>query len=277
MKNSQPKRNRWVYVGLVIMLLALLSFSMLPLVGGIVRADRSSQKTALSALQQEAAAKLEAEAKGYQVVLEREPENQNALRGLLEVRLKQGDLEGAIEPLEKLVQFDREQTDYAILLAQAKQQLNDYEGASNTYRTLLASHPEDLRALKGLTDLLLVQNRAEEAISMIKNSVLTAVKGKKTPTEITSLQLLLGEIYVAQERYPEAIATYDRAIDGNGEDFRPVLAKAIVLRQEGKESEAEPLFKQAISLAPVQYKDQIKDIGLKIAAGKPESDAVAQP
>jgi tetratricopeptide (TPR) repeat protein len=89
------------------------------------------------------------------MVLEREPDNQTALRGLLDTRLQQGDLKQAIEPLEKLAQLNPQQSDYLLLLAEAKRQIEDYAGATASYRSLLASQPQDLRALTGLTNLFL--------------------------------------------------------------------------------------------------------------------------
>jgi tetratricopeptide (TPR) repeat protein len=280
MKVSQPKRSRWVYISLILMLLALILFSVLPLVNSIVRENRVLNRQSLdseSALSQEQKA-LETKALGYQLVLEREPENQNALEGLLEVRLKQNDLQGAIEPLEKIARLNPQQTDYTILLAQVKEKVSDYEGAIAAYRTILASHPRDIQALKGITDLLLAQNRAGEAVSLVQKTLVEAVKDKSTqpdsvdPTNATSLELLLGEIYVKQDRYSDALAVYEQAIKSNLKDFRPVLAKALLLQRQGKETEAKPLFEQAISLAPVYYKDKIKELTLKVSDSETKSE-----
>ncbi len=62
-------------------------------------------------------------ADGYQKVLEREPNNPTALQGLAEVRLKMGDLPGAIPPLEKLVQMYPQETKLKGLLDAIKQQV----------------------------------------------------------------------------------------------------------------------------------------------------------
>lgn len=64
---------------------------------------------------------LQAQERGYQIVLEREPENQTALEGLFRVRLEMNNKKEAIEPLEKLVQLNPEKKDYQDLLKQLKQ------------------------------------------------------------------------------------------------------------------------------------------------------------
>jgi tetratricopeptide (TPR) repeat protein len=70
--------------------------------------------------------------------------------------------------------------------------------------------------------------------------------------------LILGQVYAQQERYNVAIAIYEEASKRDETDFRPVLAKAMILKQQGNGEEAEPLFAQAIELAPANYKDQIQ-------------------
>ncbi|MEA5510062.1 tetratricopeptide repeat protein [Crocosphaera sp. UHCC 0190] len=267
MKISKTKHRRWIYTALVLMLLALISFSILPLVSSIVQASQpQGENLSLAATE---SAKLENEALGYQLVLEREPDNDNALRGLLEARLRQGDLAAALIPLERLAQLNPQQPQYGLLLAQGKQQLQDYEGATATYREILAANPGEIAALKGMVDVLIAQNRSQQAISLVQNTLNQALKEgseesqSESPFNLTSLQLLLGEIYTKQKRYDEALAIYDQAIKGDVDDFRPLLAKAIMLRQQGKETEAQTLFKDAILKAPVQYKEQLKDIALE--------------
>lgn len=56
---------------------------------------------------------LAARERGYELVLEREPDNSVALEGLATTRIEMGDFEGAIEPLEKLVSMHPNRQDFS--------------------------------------------------------------------------------------------------------------------------------------------------------------------
>lgn len=258
------KRSPWINLVLVLALLAFVGFSMLPLLGTFLKENQPSAGAAPTpTFSSEKQGDLEAQATGYEAVLQREPQNATALRGLLEVRLKLGDIKGAISPLEQIAKLNPEQTDYAVLLAQAKQQVGDREGAAQTYRTILSSKPGNMNALQGLVSLLLQQDQPERAIGLLQDTLKTATPIndiKPGTVDIISVQLLLGQVYANEKRFSEAIAIYDESIKTNKQDFRPVLAKALVLKEQGRPVEAKPLFTTAVSLAPAQYKDQIKQL-----------------
>ena len=69
--------------------------------------------------------------------------------------------------------------------------------------------------------------------------------------------MLLGELYTSQERYGEAISVYDEIAAANQGDFRPILAKALVLEKQGNIEAAKPILNSAYTLAPAEFKDQI--------------------
>ncbi len=264
---TTEKRNRWmINVVLILAVISFIGFSIIPLIQGALTANQtpnaspSPSQTASSIPNRE---QLQKQAEGYELVLQREPDNQTALRGLLEARLGMGDVKGSIAPLEKLVKLNPNQADYAVLLAQAKQQVNDLEGAAQTYRDILKVKPGNINALDGLTTLLLQQKRPEAAIGLLQDTLKTAPKANQIEAgsvDVPSVQLLLGRVYAEQKRYDEAIAMYDEAAKSDKNDFRPVLAKAIVLKTQGKTDAAKPLFDSAANLAPAQYKDQINTL-----------------
>ncbi|MEG4108043.1 tetratricopeptide repeat protein [Microcoleus sp. S13_C5] len=80
--------------------------------------SQHQQKSAPVEVSQESL--LAAQERGYETVLQREPQNQTALEGLAKVRLQMNNQVGAIEPLEKLVKLNPDRADYKALLRQAK-------------------------------------------------------------------------------------------------------------------------------------------------------------
>jgi tetratricopeptide (TPR) repeat protein len=217
---------------------------------------------------------LEDQIRGYESVLQREPENQAALKGLLEVRLtllsqkkkgeiKPADVQVVIAPLEKLVKLNPQQSEYAVLLAQAKQQIGDPEGAAQVYRSILSTKPGDLKALQGMVRLQLDQQRPEAAIGLLQDTLSNAAQANAIQpgnVDIVAVQILLGDVYSFQKDYPHATNVYDQAMKKNPQDFRPVLAKAMLLKQQGQPEQAKPLFASALTLAPTQYKDVINKL-----------------
>jgi len=273
------KRNRWLVVSvLVVAVGAFVSLSVLPFFSG--RSDRSTANTPTEQQAQQPTdmqAELEARARGYELVLEREPDNQTAIQGLVDTRIQMGDLQGAVEPLEKLAELNPEVPEYRVLLGQTKQTLGDLEGAAQEYRTVLTENPGEMRALQGLVALLLEQDRPQAAIGLLQDTLQTATQANEvTPGSIdrTSVQLLLAQVYVEDGRPDEALRIYDEAIEVASDDFRPVLAKALVLRDVGNAAEASVLFDQAEEMAPAQFKDQVRQLAAGPTEESPSAPAV---
>jgi tetratricopeptide (TPR) repeat protein len=80
------------------------------------------------------------------------------------------------------------------------------------------------------------------------------------------MKLLLGQIYASQKRYGDSLTLYNELIQSNAQDFRPLLARAIVLKQMGSLNESQALLAQAVELAPAQYKDQIQTLAKSTAS-----------
>jgi tetratricopeptide (TPR) repeat protein len=258
------KENRkiitWIFT--IAGIVSFLGFAIAPMLTSIFNPPQANPAVTPGA-GAASASQLEEQAKGYELVLQREADNQTALRGLLDIRLQQGNIQEAIKPLEKLAQLNPEQTEYTVLLAQAKQRLGDREGAAQAYRNVLASHPGDINALQGLVGLLLEQKRPQAAIGLLQDTLKTADEANRVQAgsvNVTSVQILLGQVYVGEGRYDEAIAVLDQAIQSDKHDFRPVFAKAVVLQRQGKREAAQALFASAAELAPAQYKDQINQV-----------------
>ncbi|NEP19275.1 MAG: tetratricopeptide repeat protein [Leptolyngbya sp. SIO4C1] len=282
------KRNRWL-VGTILLIAigALLALSFLPFLNAPLRSSRNESANASTpGTAPDQRAELEGRANGYELVLEREPNNQTALRGLVETRIALGDLDGLVEPLEKLAALNPQTPEYSVLLAQTKQQLGDLEGAAQVYRSALTQTPGNMEALQGLVALLIDQQRPQAAVGLLQDTLQTAGQANEIQPgsiDVVSVKLLLGQVYANQGQFDNAIAAYDAAIQDTQTlrpeqpDFRPTLAKALVLREMGQESEAQPLFTTALDLAPVQFKDRIQQLISEGAAEAAPAPAAATP
>lgn len=256
MSSSQDKQSKktWILVVIGLIVIAFIGVSVLPFL-----ANREQPQQASNGENQQQQEELADQARGYEAVLEREPENENALQGLLEIRLQQGDIQGAISPLEQLADLNPEQDTYRILLAQAKQQTGDVEGSASAYRAILDEQPGDPRALQGLVDLFLQEGRSEAAIGELEET-LELAENNEIEVDTTSIQLLLAQVYARTEDFDRAIALYQELAEADPNDFRPILGQALVKQEQGEEEAAKPLYEEAFSLAPAEYKDQIKEM-----------------
>ena len=263
------KRNRWLVGGILfIAVAALLAVSLGPLIQAAFNQQSGYDNSGHTATNPDRQVELQGRANGYELVLEREPDNQAALEGLVEARIGLGDLAGAAEPLARLAELNPQEPRYSVLLAQAKQELNDLEGAAQTYRNILTATPGNMEALQGLVALLVEQERPQAAVGLLEDTLKTAEQSNQIrpgAIDVVAVKLLLGQVYAEQGRYDDAIATYDTAIQdveaqGGTPDFRPMLAKGLILQEIGQGEEAQPLFETALSLAPAQYKDSIQQL-----------------
>lgn len=82
-------------------------------------ADTATNNTAAPS----ATEQLQAQARGYAKVLEREPENVTALSGLVQTSIQTGNLEAAIPPLQKLIELYPEDTQLTNLLTEIEARL----------------------------------------------------------------------------------------------------------------------------------------------------------
>lgn len=264
---NQPRRSqrqRWIDLLLGTSLVALVVAAALPLLLPLVRSPGAP-----STRDRELAT---AQANAYQTVLERDPDNVSALRSLIGVYLQQQQLSEAITPLQRLARLQPQQPAYRVLLAQTQAQLGDREAAAQTYRQILETAPTNSEALRGFTQLLLEQKQPTAAVDLLQKARQTS---KISPAEQVSIDLMLAQVYANQGQITDAIALYDRSIQNNSRDFRPLLAKALLLKQQGDLQKAGPIFQQAIAIAPAQYQDQIRQLSPASPPALPSQTPVA--
>ena len=95
-------------------------FGMAGLFSSTLQQPKDNIKTAVTARDSQ----LKAQERGYEGVLQREPDNQVALQGLVQVRLQTNNLQGALAPMENLVKLNPNNTEYKALLTEIKQRIS---------------------------------------------------------------------------------------------------------------------------------------------------------
>lgn len=113
-------RKRFQKIVTVVSIISLFGSTAYGAIGAINNAIKPTENTNTAASLE---SQLLTQERGYKMVLQREPENQVALKGLVEVRLQMKNAKGAIEPLEKLVKLNPSQQKYKMLLAHVKKQV----------------------------------------------------------------------------------------------------------------------------------------------------------
>lgn len=271
------KRNPWLVRSVLIVAVgALLAVSILPFVAGrneppAATAPTQQTPEAEEALDPEALKlQLQARVEAYEEILAREPNNQTVTQDLVQTLealvYTQGQLEGlqgSLEPLERLVNLRPEVPTYRVLLGQAKQELGDLDGATQDFREVLTQNPGDIQALQAFAALLVEQGRPQAAIGLLEDTLETASQANEvTPgtIDVMSVKFLLAQFYAEDGQSENALQLYDDVIDARAGDFRPFLAKALVLQEAGRGEEAAPLFDQAEEMAPAEFKDQVRQM-----------------
>ncbi|WP_373541606.1 tetratricopeptide repeat protein [Chamaesiphon sp.] len=121
MENS--KKSIWTKVFIIGSGIAFLGSSLLGL--GSMISESIDRPAPTENAAQSQSAQLQAEEKGFATVLAREPNNQTALRGLVEIRMRRGDIPGTKAALEQLIKLDPTNVQYQEFLAAVNKQIAD--------------------------------------------------------------------------------------------------------------------------------------------------------
>jgi Flp pilus assembly protein TadD len=165
------------------------------------------------------------------------------------------------------------------LLGEVRLLAKDEPGAVTAYAKASALRPDDLKIATGLADAYIANGQQGKAADFViglrkdlaagkirggggaeaEAAAATAAEGDGNAAppyrrlDDVSARLLLGKSYAAWRGHDgDAFAAYDDLIEAYPEDFRGYLAKGVLLKQRGRQSDGERLLLQARYYAPTE-------------------------
>ena len=186
-------------------------------------------------------------------VLKRNPDDLPTHRLLALVYLRSlGDINGnniqsetivkAIQEYNAVHRLDPSDQEVTIWLARLYRLHNEAEKAEGVLRDLLKDDPENDSGVEQLTQLLLDQNKAEEAISLLNGMI------DRSPSP--TLYDHLGDAYTQTHDFPKAEAAYRKAVDLDPSELSHLRGLAQTLLSEEKYTEALAAYQKLSDLLP---------------------------
>src|SRR6266478_6408694 len=245
-----------------------------------------------------------------QEILKRNPEDVQSRRLLGRIYLRSlGDLSSgsgqsetvrrAIEQYREIYRLDPSDTESALWLARLYRLKNDHDKAEQVLRSILKSDPENELAVEQLTQLLMDEGKAPEAVALLEGitahsptPVLLDLLGDAytqahdlakaeqayrkaqdlDPSEL-SHQRGLGQTLLAEEKYAEALAVYQKLSDLMPDDSDVYLRIAQIYRELHQLDKAENNLVKARQYAPGSLEVMYNEAMLYQAQGRFE-DAI---
>ncbi|XP_061351321.1 protein SLOW GREEN 1, chloroplastic-like [Gastrolobium bilobum] len=185
--------------------------------------------------------------------LRNNPDDAEALRSLVEVKVRARKIEEAIQVMDRLIELEPEELEWPLLKAHLYSHNGEYELARKGFEDLLK---EDSFRVEAFHGLLLVTSELNESTKDLSKRVEEAVKHcqeKNMDSEVRDLKLLIAQIKVIEGDYSDAMKMYQELVKEEPSDFRPYLCQGVVYTMMRKKDEAEKQFEKYRSLLPEDH------------------------
>ncbi|KAK4583511.1 hypothetical protein RGQ29_026302 [Quercus rubra] len=195
--------------------------------------------------------------------LSQDPEDIEALKSLMEVRIKARKLKEAIQVIDRLIELEPEEFEWPLLKANIFSFMGEQELAKSKFEEILEKDPLRVEAYHGLVMVsseLSDENMLKELAKRVEEATEKCDKlGKKS--DARDFKLLVAQINVVKGLYNEALRIYEQLAKEEPRDFRPYLCQGILYTLLSKKDEAEKQFDKFRRLVPKNhpYKEYFDD------------------
>ncbi|PIN26874.1 hypothetical protein CDL12_00367 [Handroanthus impetiginosus] len=185
-------------------------------------------------------------------LLEEDQENIEALKMVVNVKMRRGKTNEAVEYVEKLIELQPNEMEWRLLQALCYEMMGNLGKARSLFKDILKQQPLLLRALHGLA-MVMHKNREGPAVFAMLDKALGIACQEKRVDEERNIRILVAQMHLIKGNLVEALERFQDLIDENPRDFRPYLCQGIVYRLMDKRKEAEESFEIYQSLVPEEF------------------------
>lgn len=205
--------------------------------------------------------------------LSRDPDNVEALRYLMEVKIKSHKLNEAVEVIDRLIEIEPNDLEWPLLKANIHNYMGEPELAKTEFEEILGKDPLRVEAYHGL---VMVSSQSPEDLKKATKRVDEAMKlceKQSKKSDLRDFKLLMAQIRVMESNYNEALKVYQELEKDEPRDFRPYLCQGIIYTLLKKKKEADKQFEKFRRLVPKNhpYKEYFDDnmFATKVFSQKP--------
>lgn len=183
------------------------------------------------------------------------PNDVEALRSLMEIKLKGRKLKDAIVLLDKLLILEPNDVEWPMLKAYMNSYTGDHEAAKKAFNEIILKDPFRVEAYHGLI-MVASQRESEDDLVEAEKKVLEGIERAKKLKKLSERKeerefyVLLAQILVIKGDYDDALGIYKDLIKQEPRDFRPYLCQGIIYTLLKNDVDAESNFKQYRKLVP---------------------------
>lgn len=180
------------------------------------------------------------------------PDDIQALKSLMEVKIKNGKVQEAIGILNQLINLEPEDSEWQLLKYHLHSYGGDHDSAKSGFEQILTKDPLRVEAYHGLVMAASAKESPDELKDVEKRILegMEKCKKSKKKDDLRDFKLLLAQIRVIQGDYNDALKIYQELSKEEPRDFRPYLCQGIIYTLLGKNDDAEKNFGKYRRLVP---------------------------
>ncbi|QCD97852.1 protein SLOW GREEN 1, chloroplastic-like [Vigna unguiculata] len=181
------------------------------------------------------------------------PADIEALRALMECKIKARKIDEAFGVLDRLIELQPEEYEWPLLKANMHIYNDNHAAARELFEEMLKKDPLRVEAFHGLVMATSQLNEPLKALLKRVEQATEACKKQNRDSDVRDFRLLIAQIKVMEGDFPEALKAYQELVKEEPRDFRPYLCQGIIYTLLRKKDEADKQFDKFRRLVPKDH------------------------